>query len=227
MRKDKQKALGLRREGKSYNQIGNLLNIPKSTLSDWFKYDIESQQVKNFLTAVNRGISKARLIRLDKVRGQALDQIYKEAEVEAKSEFNLLKYHPLFIAGLMIYWGEGTKSIDQRINISNTDPAMIKVFHRFLMNICNAPLDKIKCALLLYPDLDESECHRYWVTNTSVPLENFTKSTIIQGRHQKRRLQYGICMISFSSKYLKTKLLLWMSIMSEKLLDDKYYAGII
>lgn len=27
----------LRKEGKSYNQINTLLNIPKSTLSTWFK----------------------------------------------------------------------------------------------------------------------------------------------------------------------------------------------
>ena len=38
MRKDKDIAHVMRMQGKSYSQIYAQLNIPKSTLSDWFRY---------------------------------------------------------------------------------------------------------------------------------------------------------------------------------------------
>lgn len=36
MRNDKAKVNQLRKQGKTYNEINRLLNIPKSTLSGWF-----------------------------------------------------------------------------------------------------------------------------------------------------------------------------------------------
>lgn len=36
MRNDKAKAVQLRKQGKTYNEINRLLHIPKSTLSGWF-----------------------------------------------------------------------------------------------------------------------------------------------------------------------------------------------
>ncbi len=46
----KQEAIGLRRKGKSYNEISEELGISKSTLSDWFKNDEKSQKTKLMLS---------------------------------------------------------------------------------------------------------------------------------------------------------------------------------
>jgi len=37
MRKEKNAAIQLRKEGKSYSEVSKILCIPKSTLSYWFK----------------------------------------------------------------------------------------------------------------------------------------------------------------------------------------------
>lgn len=227
MRKDKDSAYRLRTEGKSYNQIRAQLKIPVSTLSGWFKYDTQSQQVKDFLTAASQGISKTRIIRLNKVRGDNLKKIYEEAEEEARKEFKYLKYHPLFIAALMVYWGEGDKGRNI-LRVTNTDPMLLKVFIKFLKEICGVKEIDIKAHLLIYPDLDEKVCMNYWVEQLGHPLGNFNKTVVIQGRHKTHRLRYGVCHITTSSSYLKKKLLLWLLLLPEALVGLDYYKmGII
>ena len=52
MRKDKDRAIALRKTGKSYNEIQETLGIAKSTLTSWFKNQKWSQAVKNQLAEV-------------------------------------------------------------------------------------------------------------------------------------------------------------------------------
>ncbi len=220
MRKDKEIAEKLRKDGRSYSQISAQLNIPKSTLSNWFQYNAQSQQVKNFLNAANRGINKVRLARLHKIRGEELRALYAQAEDEAVKEFEYLKYHPLFIAALMIYWGEGDKG-QNLVRVTNSEPAVIEVFIQFLREIGGVEDDKIKLHLLLYPDLEDAVLREYWAKE--VGHSNFNKSVVIQGRHKTRKLKYGVCHVTVCSSYLKKKMLKWLSLLPEALLSSEYY----
>jgi len=47
MKKDKEKAVFLRKQGKSYKQIQQELGIATSTLAGWFKNEPWSQEIKN------------------------------------------------------------------------------------------------------------------------------------------------------------------------------------
>ena len=125
--------INLRRFGKSYNEIKAELGVPKSTLSDWFKDQKWSNDLAKNLAEKVKEQSKIRLIKLDKIRGEHLKKLYREAEIEAEAEFKKLKYHPLFIAALMIYWGEGNKLSRNRCCVANTEPLMIKIFYQFLI----------------------------------------------------------------------------------------------
>lgn len=223
MRKDKEKALLLRKSGKSYKQIKSELRIPMSTLSNWLSMHKWSQNIKKLLSEQTKKENSIRIQNLNKIRGGYLKKLYKEAEIEAIKEFKKLKYHPLFIAGLIIYWGEGDRITKYNIRISNTDPAMIKLFIDFLIKICGVPKNRIKSSLLLYPDLDNIICKEYWSKKILIPKNCFNKSIFITGKHKTKRLQYGVCNIVFTNAYLKRKLLIWLKLLSKEMVSKEYY----
>lgn len=226
MRKDKENAFNLRKAGKSYTEIHSALKIPKATLSDWFKEVDWSKQLKKELSRKVREGHTTRLIGLNKIRGEHLKTAYEEARNEARSEFEKLKYNPLFIAGIMLYWGEGDKLTKYSTKIANTDPDLIRLYVFFLRNACRIPEDKIKAHLLIYPDLDADTCKDYWARKSGVSTEHFFNTTTIQGKHKVRRLRYGVCMIGVSSTYFKVKMLEWIKLLPEELMNRAYYENI-
>lgn len=217
----------MRKNGKSYGEIRAALKIPKATLSGWFsKIDWSNDMAKKLAVAVQKQHT-VRLIELDRIRGTHLKRIYEEACEEAGREFEELKYNPLFIAGLMLYWGEGDKLTKYSTAITNTDPDLIRLYVFFLKNACRVPEEKIKAHVLIYPDLNEEDCRKYWARESCIDISHFTKSTTILGRHKARRIKYGVCMIGISSTYLKVKVLEWLKLLPRELMNEAYYAKMV
>jgi predicted transcriptional regulator len=224
MRKDKNAALKLRRLGKSYNEIRDLLRIPKSTLSDWLHKTRWSTKVKRILAEKAKTKNVIRLRELDKIRGVHLKKLYQEAQDEARKEFENFKFHPTFISGVVIYWGEGDRSSRFLIRVANTDPLMIRLFAKFLLEVCGVPKERIRAHILLYPDLNPEVCKHFWIKESGLRLENFNKSVTIEGRHKTRRHPYGVCYIAVASTYLKQKMLIWLDLLPKELMKSSYYA---
>ncbi|MDO8604075.1 MAG: hypothetical protein Q7K40_01565 [bacterium] len=223
MRTDKEKATQLRRFGKSYQEIAGELGIPKSTLSAWFGASLWSQKIKDDLNVVTHRKHTIRIEELNKVRGEHLRNLYIQARHEALEDFEILKYHPAFISGVMLYWGEGDKASLHRVSLTNTDPAMIRIFMGFLKDVCGVEEKRIKAWLLLYPDLQESECKKYWKEEAHLQNVIFNKSMVIDGRHKTKRLGHGVCTVGVSSRYFKEKMLLWISLFPDMLANRELY----
>jgi hypothetical protein len=226
MRKDKDQAIILRKAGHSYNEISSVLKVPKSTLSEWFQGQDWSKKIKDKLKERNLEESRTRMVALDKVRGEQLKAAYEQARTEARNELEFLKYHPLFLSGLMIFWGEGSKTIRSQVRVTNVDPEMLKIFLKFLTDICKIPLSNVHASLLLYPELSALISKDYWAGAVGLPLANFRSTTVIQGRHKTNRLRYGVCTIYVSSTYFRVKMLEWLTYLPKELLSNEYYANI-
>jgi hypothetical protein len=209
MRKDRYKALEMRRKNKSYNYISTKLGVPKSTLSGWFSKEPWSIELASHLHAKNSFKSSKRIRAVIKANNQRWEKIYKRCEEDAIEEFPKLKNNPLFLAGLMLYWGEGNKVESSAVKFTNGDPDMIRIFYRFLINTLGIPRDRITANLILYPDLIDSVQKNLWSKLTGIPITQFKKSTYIKGRHPTRRLSYGVCMIYAGGKSLKKKIMKW------------------
>lgn len=216
----------MRKSGKSYLEIEATLKIPRSTLSEWFNGEGWSAEIRAKLDQAAREGHRVRIIELDRIRGIGLAKAYEDARLEAVKELAVLKYHPLFVAGVMIYWGEGDKRGKNQVRIANTDPTMVLVFVKFLKEVCGIPEDDIRASLLVYPDLDEVLCREHWSKESGIPMQNFRKSTRILGRHKTQRLGYGICNVYVSSSYLKKKILEWIRLLPKELMAGEYYASI-
>ncbi len=218
MNPSKEKAIELRRLGKSYKDIRRETGVPLSTLSDWFKHEEWSIEIRNRLGREQSLAFPKKLqsvIKANKARWAKIHQDYRD---QAKQEFATLKDNPLFIAGLMLYWGEGDKGLkSSQVKLANTDPTMIRIFYSFLKDVIAIPPEKIHIWLLLYPDLLDCVQKNFWSKATSVPLSQFKNSIYIQGRHPTKRLSYGVCNIYVSSREFKEKIVTWIDL-SQKIL---------
>lgn len=217
MRKDKEKAVELRRQNKSYREINRILGVPKSTLAEWFKNDKRSTRIKALLNEKNLKESSKRIRNVIKANKAKWSLYYKEAQQEARGEFHTLRTNPLFTAGLMLYWGEGDNKGRSAIRITNTDHRMISLYVRFLEKILKIDKSKLRVGLILYPDLEVKRCMDFWSRATGIPLSQFHKPQFIKGHHPTTRLLNGICMVNFSNSYLKEKVLTWIDLLSQTL----------
>lgn len=224
MNKLREKAFELRKQEISYNEINRRLGIPKSTLSSWFKTDKDSSCVKKILIkkAQKKAIKKLKLMALtNKEKWQKIHLSYRK---QAFLDFPKLITEQFFIPGLLIYWGEGDKKLENGIvRIANIDYRMLKVFISFLVYPCQTRLEKIRIWLLLYPDLDERKCKDYWSKMLGISQNQFIKSQYISGREKKKKVGYGVCSVQVYSRELKEKITEWINLYS-KTLDQ---AGIV
>jgi len=218
MRGDKEKAIYMRKEGKSYTAISASLGVSKGTLSAWFGQLDWSNEIKKIITIEANKKSRERILHLNKMRKEKLNEVYQEAKEEAKREFETLRNEPLFVAGIMLYAGEGDKSgKNGLVRLSNIDPGLVYIFKKFIITYCFIPIDKIHFWVLLYPDHNIAKCEKYWEFETGISRERFYKSQIIQGRHKTNRLPYGVGNIIISKKCLKVKILEWVRLATENL----------
>ena len=213
MRKDKQKAEELRRAGKSYKAIYKELGIPTATLSDWFRNKSWSIEIRNRLATSASFSSPEKLGLMVAATRKKFALLHEKYRREAIEEFKEKKSNPLFIAGVMLYWGEGDKNLNNgNIALSNSEPGMLRTFYIFLVNTLEIPKEKIAFHLLLYPDLIDSVQKNFWSVATGISLNQFRKSVYIHGKHPTRRLSYGVGLIRVGSRKHKEKIMKWIEL---------------
>lgn len=216
MRKDKQEAIKLRFEEKSYNEISRLLNIPKSTLHCWLKDDFKSKEIRNLLQKRNVA-TKEHIHLMNTARLAKLEKLRNDFRIQAVSEFSLLKNNPLFLSAINLYWGEGDKILKNSIvRLINTDYRIVKIFKKFLVEVCNVPEEKIKLCLFIYPDLQDDKCKSFWSEMIGIPLNQFGKTQTIIGKNKARRTLNGICSVQVYSRGLKEKVIKWIDLIAEE-----------
>ena len=218
MRDDKNRAIVLRKSGKSYNEIRDALGIAKSTLTSWFKNQKWSQKVKSRLAEVARENARKRMTAISHAAREKRAMVYEEHRRMARDNFRRLRGDELFMAGLMIYWGEGDNSIKNGIiRVTNTDPSMLKLFRIFLRKYLPDVYIKLKAYLILYPDLNDEVCKKFWARSLGISIDRFVKSQYITGSHPTKRLSYGVCTIVATSRAQKEIILEWLNLIRKEI----------
>lgn len=188
-------AIKLRLQGYTYGQIRRELNVAKSTLSDWLKnLPLPEDTLK--LLSKNRGMSKD--IRTERFRqtyhDKLISRLNRVLEFQRKEILPLTKKE-LFLTGIFLYWGEGSKQRG-RVSISNTDPRVILFSLYWMTKSLKIPKKKIKIRLHLYSDMDIGEEIAFWSNTLRIPREQFTppyiKKTTREGLSYKS-FGHGTC----------------------------------
>ena len=220
MRKDKEKAVQLRKKGFSYGEISKKLKIPKSTLSYWLRNIELSKSSKDILK--KKGIEKSTTALIKRNKEQTKKAQEKAELIQNKSilEINKIGKKELFILGVALYWGEGYKkgangSKWKCVDFTNSDSEMIIVMMRFFREICNVPDSKFKVQLHTYKNKDEEKIIKFWSNLTKIPKSQFMKSSfaISSASKQKRgsMLKYGTVHIRIYDVVLFHRLIGWIT----------------
>ncbi len=118
----------------------------------------------------------------------------------------------LKIAGVMLYWGEGTKK-GYNVALANSDPLMVAIFVRFLREICGIEESRLHITLHHYPDHDEATLKKFWSKTLKVPLKQFYLSYMhfnTKGSYKKKS-QYGTVSVQYSDVALLKVINSWIS----------------
>lgn len=125
----------------------------------------------------------------------------------------------LFIAGLFLYWGEGAKTTPAQISLSNTNPAIIKFFIKWLTKVLDVSSDKIKIRLQLYSDMIVIKEINFWSKELSISKAQFKKPYIKTSSSSsityKRGFGHGTCNIIIGNVRLMEKIMINLKIIED------------
>jgi len=121
----------------------------------------------------------------------------------------------LKIAGIMLYWAEGAKILKPgrgTIDLANSDPEMVKLFLKFLREICGIDEKRLRGYLYCYANQDIEEIKQYWTTTTNIPPSQFIKPYVREDYFLecKREMKYGLIHVRYSDKKLLELILKWI-----------------
>jgi len=184
----KQNAIKLRKAGYSYNMIGKELNVAKSTLSNWLT-NIPFIPNREVFQRIGKSKLKSALYK-QKMKFENIARMKREAT----KEVGTVSLRDLFMLGIGLYLGEGSKSHEE-VRITNTDPTIIKLGIRWLKEFGGVRREHLRVAVHGYPDHDINELVNFWSKELHIPVKQFIKTQIDtrpnKSTLKRRKLPYG------------------------------------
>ncbi|MDP8289548.1 MAG: hypothetical protein P9M02_01070 [Candidatus Susulua stagnicola] len=123
------------------------------------------------------------------------------------------KDRELKIAGIMLYWAEGSKNLKSNmLDFVNSDPDMIKLFLKFLRQICGVKEGRLRVYLYSYSSQEIDKLKDYWSRITGISRSQFLKPYVREGNLNLsgRKLLYGLVHIRYCDKRLLELVLDWI-----------------
>jgi hypothetical protein len=213
----KNKAIKFRKDGKSYSEILKYIPVAKSTLSLWLRSVNLSKRQKQNLTlkkiqaAWRGGETKKR------------DRIERSEKIieQAKMEIDKITNRDLFLLGIALYWGEGSKEKKYRPGTGtifcNSDFLMIKLYLKWLKDCLSISEDSLIFAIYIHEKHKDNieNLRRFWSEKTGFPISYFEKVHFkrnkINGNRKNKSLGYhGLLRITVKkSSILNRKITGW------------------
>ena len=174
------------RNGKSAHEIAEYLNVSTSTIMSI----LDKNGVKR------RSHSHAAYIKSN----PSGDPFLIESNLTPEEDH-------LKAMALGLYITEGNLKNKNSIKFTNSNPAIVKIFVKFLKVICGVPAEKIRASLIVYPDVSRVKAKDFWTTFLDIPKKQFTKTTVLRKRNNhstKKHSEYGtVTIYVHNSKLLK------------------------
>ncbi|MDP2940974.1 MAG: hypothetical protein Q8N85_01790 [Candidatus Omnitrophota bacterium] len=123
-----------------------------------------------------------------------------------------IEMEKLRLAGMMLYWAEGTFK-GSTVDFVNSNPQIIKIFLRFLREICGVSEERLRVYLYGYHYQDLRKLKNYWHKVTNISISQFTKPYIKKGNLNlnDRELPYGLVHIRYNDKRLLELIRSWIT----------------
>ena len=121
-----------------------------------------------------------------------------------------------FVAGVVLYWGEGSKTRND-LSLTNDDPAAHRAFVAWVRTYLDMQ-PRFVLSLHLHEGNAEQLAFAYWRKATGLPEAPFTKTFIKPAGtgHSKNHLKHGICRVRLrnpSDHWNRT--MVWIEVVSD------------
>lgn len=122
-------------------------------------------------------------------------------------------YHPkniteakLFGLGIGIYWGEGNKANKNTIRVGNSDPALLRIFIRFLTKFFGVKKEDLKFHLHLFSDISTDQAMHFWSVELKIKKRQFYKPMISRSGslgNYRQKSKYGVLTLYYGNIKLR------------------------
>jgi predicted transcriptional regulator len=209
----KQKARELRKKGWSVRAIEKKLGVSRSSVSFWIRNIklTKKQLEKLYLNKKTGGLKGSIIAAMNKIK--ARENLTKKIMREGRREIGKMSKRDKFIAGISLYFAEGTKA-DKSVSFTNSDPKAIKFMAKWLRKFCEVPNNKFRCSIYLHDNLDEEKAKKYWSLLIKIPLSQFRKNYIVKTNTKRLRKTinpHGVFRLTVSDVNLHRKIMGWIS----------------
>jgi len=167
------KALRLRKNGFSYEEISRKLKVAKSSAYLWcHNVKLNENAQKRISGRMAIGIKKAKAVLRFK-KEKIINEISENADKYLSFVKSNKKINKLLCS--FLYWGEGEKNRNTVVFV-NSDPIMIKCFLNLFRSSFSLDESKFRVLVHVHEYHNDNEIKKYWSEITSIPLEQFSKS---------------------------------------------------
>ncbi len=221
--KEKLEALSLRRLGKSYGEILQVVPVSKSTLASWLKSVSLSKAQKQRFSEKRRLAALKGAYTMHQQRISTTEEIFREA----KAEVSNISHRELWLMGIMLYWAEGSKikeyTSNQTMIFSNSDPRMIKLFLTWCRICLKLTNEQIKFDIYVHESAYvPGRLKTFWSGVTGFDIDRFgkiylKKHSIRTNRRKTGDAYYGLLRVVIRrSTNLNRKVSAWIEEVSNQ-----------
>jgi transcriptional regulator with XRE-family HTH domain len=186
--REREEARRLRAEGKTLQEIADLLGVSKSSVSLWVRDVPFTPSKRRYGPHARQHPWKAR----------------KEAEIterdaEALQRLGVLDDRAFLAAGVALYAGERSKR-DGMVCFANTNPDMVRLFCVWLRRYFEIDESRMRVGLYLHEGLDLDAAEAHWSAVTGVPRSQFRKPyrAVPDAGIRHTKHVFGCCYVRYS-----------------------------
>jgi transposase len=186
------RAVQLRSEGWSVNDLAVDLGVAKSTAYQWVKHiplDPDTQRAQD-----KRKHSEKMTAARWETHREERDQRQAEVHAAAVVDVGTLSERDLLVVGAAIYWCEGAKSKpwrrSDRLVFINSDAGLLALFLRFLESV-GCRREDLKYRVHIHENADAESAGAWWADRLGLPPERFRRPTLKKHSPTTRRINVG------------------------------------
>lgn len=211
---EKNKAIELRRQGKTFGEILKEIAVSKGSLSYWLR-EIKLTEEQLARIKYKNDKIKEKFIKFNELRKKQSEENKKTIINKALEEMDMISERELKLIGIALYWAEGYKSsIWKTVNFTNSDPEMITLMMKWFRVICRVSDNKFRIRIQCHGKGRIKTSKKYWSRITGIPETQFTKPYIRISPTSKKKMgnlsPYGVCSIRISDIALLSKIKGWI-----------------
>lgn len=199
---NKQKAIELRKLGRTFGEISKELGTPKGTLSGWLKNTTLLPSALRRLDAEKTSRNQAsRTIAVASNKRRRTAYLDGLEMTNAHLAVELANPNVAKITLAALYLCEGTKN-RAAITFGNSDPRIIALFLRLLRQCYPLKESKFRCTVQCRADQDVPSLERFWSETTAIHPSRFYQARIdprSKGKTSKKPEYKGVCRIDYLS----------------------------